>query len=252
MSNKTNIESLTLTINSNVCEMFTHKVVRKDALGFEVYVELYRAQDMLLVSGLSNWEQKDRLSDWKKSLEINNSQDGKIPTISNDSIITLKTGPLASRGLYLTKRTLFKLAAYIDSGFYDAVFDAFEALTEGRYNEAAGIAARVAISPELKVELKESNRLLNEAIIEWDTKRPEGRAKGHLFTMYHDHIVCQVVTGGSLKSLKASSSCNSLSDMMLKGDQIEHVQALLAMNELLTKLLWTGLDYYTIRDILKR
>lgn len=155
-----------------------------------------------------------------------------------------------TQGTYLTKLDLFELAAYIDKGFHRAVFQAFEALTEGRLRDAMGIAVKQAIAPELKVKLKESTIALNDAIAKWNDKQESSRAKGHLYTMFHDHIICQCVTGGSLKSLKASSSCPTLSAMMVKGEQLEHVEALLRANEMVTVMLNAGMDYYTIRAVL--
>ena len=93
---------------------------------------LYKAQDLLKVR-LSTKESIDKVRNWLKTMR------NKRATFTP---LTLKG---CNGGTYLSKRNMYKLAGYISYEFEDAVYEAFEALSEGRNLEATALAGSVVI-----------------------------------------------------------------------------------------------------------
>ncbi len=112
---------------------FKDKSVTVDTHAIEGQM-LYKAQDLLRGYGFEGRKVANTLTNWKISVH-----DSKL--LENSSIlISGRNG-----GTYITKRNLMKLAGYIDSSYEDAVYEAFEALIEGRSQDASNIAGTVSI-----------------------------------------------------------------------------------------------------------
>lgn len=127
---------ITLNIENKTIELATHEVSGK---------ELYKAQDLL--KGYYGEESKatsrQKLKDWQ------NSYSKKVGGNFHPTQIT--TGANDIRGTYITKREILKLAGYVSYEFEDAVYEAFEALSEARTEDALEATAKVInIRPALK------------------------------------------------------------------------------------------------------
>jgi hypothetical protein len=85
---------------------------------------LYKAQDLLKVR-LSTGESVDKVRNWLKSMK------------NKRATFTPLTIRGAKGGTYITKRDMYKLAGYISYEFEEAVYEAFEQLTEGNNLQAS-------------------------------------------------------------------------------------------------------------------
>lgn len=239
-STTTATNSITLKINGEFHTLHTH-----DNDDFEsAYTELYKAQDLMKAAGLTGKKAADILRNWKDSLK----DPLRLREIYVDLVVITK-GLNDLRGTYLTKKDLFKLAAYIDHAFYDAVFEAFELLTMGKLREASDVAYGHVISAELKERIKKAAKDLNEAITKWVVEcGSEWDAQFAL--MYFNKVVCQVVTGGSIESLKHDYGAKSTAEYFIKSGHYDGVEAYIATCENMVKYLNGKLPYEMIKTFI--
>lgn len=237
-TNITNIatNSITLKIKGEFHTLHTH-----DNDDFEsAYAELYKAQDLMKAAGLTGKSAEKTLWNWKQTF--------KTPEIQGDVVVITK-GLNELRGTYLTKKDLFKLAAYIDHAFYDAVFEAFELLTIGKLREASDVAYGHVIPAELKERIKAASKALNDAITQWVVEcGTEWDAQFAL--MYFNKVVCQVSTGGSIESLKHDYGAKSTAEYFIKSGHYDGVEAYIATCENMVKYLNGKLPYEMIKTFI--
>lgn len=230
---KIKMNTVTLTINGNKVDLHTHDG--------ENFIELYRAQDLMKAAGLEGKAAKQKLQDWLRS------QGYEISLPLN---IIKVVGKGKTQGTYLTKRDLFKLAAYIDPEFHDAVFEAFELLVSGQLYAASDKAYGFAIPAELKGRIKAATSALNDAVRVWNN-RPDREHKwdDQFAYQYFGKAVCQVATGGSIESLTRGTNFKSLCDYFIKSGHIAGAEAYIATCTLYANVLKAGLPYQTCNQI---
>lgn len=133
-----NLENKTITLN-------THEVQGQT---------LYKAQDLLNGYGMDTDKTNKTVYNWNVSMK------NKNPDFQGVSIKG------RNGGTYLTKRQILKLAAYVDYEFEDAVFEAFELLSEGKVDEALDVAITVTHTAQQAhiIELIRQRRYLGKAI----------------------------------------------------------------------------------------
>lgn len=119
--------------------------------------QLFKAQDLLSGYYTDRKKAANALAHWVKIMKSK---------LLNFSVVSIqgKTG-----GTYLSKRNICKLAGYVDYAFEDAVYEAFEALSEGRTDDAISVVDRVITSERVhklmfaKVQGYELRRMFNDA-----------------------------------------------------------------------------------------
>lgn len=136
------LNTITLNLRGNLITLATHMVDGK---------ELYKAQDLLVGHGMAVEECENTLRNWSKVMNRKLCQNGKVWEV------TKKTGK--NGGTYLTKREILKLAGYVDYDFEDAVYEAFELLTEGKTEEAQKVASLVVDAHEHMLMCKPGQRI---------------------------------------------------------------------------------------------
>lgn len=210
-----------------------HLIGKVSVLGF-VYGE--ECSDKNLIGENQTFEEKD-----EQNQHITNKGKSELNGIVN---FRGNTG-----GTYLTEDMVYKLAAYVDKGFYDAVFKAFAALVRGNTNEALDAAAQVAISKELIDKIDKYVTAIQNEIPIWDGKQSKQRGKA-AFTIIHNHIIAKTCAGTTATEVKKFSSATSLKEYFIKNHHVSGLGAYLATLKLVLPMLKGGVDYYLIKDIL--
>lgn len=182
-------ETITLKLNNEFITLSTHTL--SDGR------QLFKAQDLLHpyfkdlstdpATGLNNWVKAKKV---KLGLMDPKTRRMVVPKeiaeakLSENGIVSF---PGRTGGTYLTKRELLKLAGYIDEDFENAVYEAFEFLTEGLLKEAADLAWKFARLGTKKAHIAASDKL----------KDTHPKSYGHLVaqSVYY-------VTGSSPADLK--------------------------------------------------
>ncbi|MFL1802322.1 hypothetical protein ACJW8F_13155 [Plesiomonas shigelloides] len=124
--------------------------------------KLFKAQDLLKGYGYDSKKSSNTLSNFLISMK-NKSLDFQVVSFSG-----------RSGGTYLTKRQILKLAGFVSYEFEDAVYEAFEALSEGRISDAIAVADAVITSEkvhELMIAKSHGHtirRMFNEAKLPLD------------------------------------------------------------------------------------
>ena len=143
---------------------------------------------------------------------------------------------------YLSKLNTYKFASWISDSFYNAVFETFEAASEGNSIEAVNIATRVAIPQELIDKEAKLRVKMNSLITE---RFPDQKMIHSNFSRLISKAVSgftpKVLTDGSLPSFK----------YMISKNHIDAVGAYIASLELAIIGLIVGSDYHTIAAMLQ-
>ena len=171
------------------------------------------------------------LQNWKQSLS---------EVQINKFCLLTKRG--SKGGTWVNKRGLLAFAAYCSSGFEDAVFDAFIALTEGNTMQAAAIAESVAVSPELLEKHDVARKAMNDAI---KAKGIDmcGKAYGNFY-----RLACKAATGYVPSVLTGKNG--SAKEYIKQVSNAPCMNALIACMETITMGLKVGLDYHKVAAML--
>lgn len=234
---------ITLIINGKEVVLNTHDVNGE---------QLYKAQDLLIngynctkvkaAQHLRNWKtcEQNKLSE----IQLVSEKDEQNQELTNDGRSELdgivnKEG--RGGGTYLTKDLLFKLAAYVDKDFYDAVFKAFSLLTEGKVVEAAAVADSVVLDSVLIEKIKARYQQMTTAL------SVKENVDSHMYSNF-GKLVCKAATGYTPKQLTAGS--RSALDYIDKVCHMGAANAYLACLELTILGLGVGLGYHEIAAML--
>jgi len=139
---------------------------------------------------------------------------------------------------FAPKNVVYKYSAWIDDDFYDAVFEAFEAASEGDGKRAIDIATSVTIPQELIDREKNLRQKMNELIEE---TFEEGRKRTNAFTNYN-RLIAKCVSGYTPKEL--TNGIATFKHIVEQG-HLGGVSAYLATLEMINTSLVAGLDYQT-------
>lgn len=216
--------TIELKLEDKVIELNTHEVEGKT---------LYKAQDLLKGYGMTNEQYNDTIRNWKTYME-------KKVTVK--FTVTLKKGSNDKRGTYLNKRNLLKLAAYVDKtgAFEDAVYEAFELLTEAKPMEAMKVANSVAISQEL---IDKANFWFNE-LKHQIPKCSTFYKLGHAYPKIID-LACKVSTGYTVKQLTGGRNISAL-NYIIKKNHPECLGAYACTMEMIARQLKAGVEDYHV------
>lgn len=237
------MSSIELKIDGKQVVLHTHTVGEE---------QLYKAQDLLVNGyGLSRQKAGYRLKDWKESEQTKLGEfplvyekDEQNQTLTDDVKIQLDgivTKEGRNGGTYLTKEMLFKLAAYVDKDFYDSVFKAFVALTEGDVETAMDVALSVAISQEIidrEAQMRaEMVKLVGEKIGD----------KSYYYSNYF-RLLCKAASGYTPSEL--TNKGDGAFKYILGLNHVKGASAYVACLELIVTSLKIGLDYHATAALL--
>ncbi|WP_042866312.1 hypothetical protein, partial [Aeromonas piscicola] len=137
---KTKVNAITLSLSDKSITLTTHMIAEQ---------ELYKAQDLLIGSGMTSKESSKTLENWK------NSPDTRSLDFRDRSIKGGKT-----QGTYLTENEIYMLAMYVDTSFMLDVVAAFKALAHGDIGTALNVSMnrvkihKVMLQPRPTLTLK--------------------------------------------------------------------------------------------------
>lgn len=161
---------------------------------------------------------------------------------------TIQNGKI--KETYTTKFGVYQYSAWISKEFNKAVFETFEAATEGRGEDAVDIATSVAIPQELLDTIKLYTEAIQAEIPVWDAKQDKQRGKRAYLTIWK-HIVDKVCVNTSTSELKLSfGDVKSVRDYLESNNHITGLGAYLTTMKMVLPMLRNGLDYYLIKDLL--
>ncbi len=120
------MQTIILTLETTTIVLNTHEVKGQT---------LYKAQDLLTGYGYDSKKSSDTVRNWLKSIEKK--------ALRKMNVTVLQGGTV--QGTYLTQRQIYKLAGYVSYEFEDAVYEAFELLSEGKVEEAVEVVNRVCV-----------------------------------------------------------------------------------------------------------
>ena len=145
---------------------------------------------------------------------------------------------------FAPKQVVYKYSAWIDDDFYDAVFEAFEAASEGDAKKAVDIATSVAIPQELIDREKKLRNKMNELIEE---TFEDTRKRTNAFTNYN-RLIAKCVSGYTPKELTDGIPTFKY---IVENGHLGGVSAYLATLEMINTSLVAGLDYQTVALMLQ-